>query len=157
VIVVADTTPLLYLSRIRHLDIARALYVDVPVRLVRRALNGNMRSPMNWQNPYARRVLVHGNQGTRDERRRLLGKNSDDEAADGLGEDVLRADLKNAGPPRARQCEQSPEVQVVRDNDVSVLSSVAQQLFVGCTRIPDGGPMQGVNSIRGKDLCPSGC
>jgi len=31
VIVVADTTPLLYLSRIRRLDLARALYVEVPV------------------------------------------------------------------------------------------------------------------------------
>jgi uncharacterized protein len=31
VIVVADTTPLLYLSRIRRLDIARALYVEVLV------------------------------------------------------------------------------------------------------------------------------
>jgi predicted nucleic acid-binding protein len=31
VIVVADTTPLLYLSRIRRLDVARALYVEVLV------------------------------------------------------------------------------------------------------------------------------
>jgi hypothetical protein len=31
VIIVADTTPLLYLSRIGHLDIARALYVEILV------------------------------------------------------------------------------------------------------------------------------
>ncbi len=59
----------------------------------------------------------------------MLGQNAHDEVPNRHGQDVLRSHLHYAGAPRTRQCEQGSEVEIVREDDVAVLSCVAEQLL----------------------------
>ena len=79
-----------------------------------------------------------------------------DHLADGLRQDVLGPDLDNARTARTRQCQQGPEIKVVREDDVPVVPWVAH-LERQTVRITDkSGGGGGVPAVDGFEIDDGG-
>ena len=82
----------------------------------------------------------------------LIDQYSHDLRSKRLGKDVLRANLKDAGPGGAACRQHSREVQVAGEHHVAPIARPLHDRRVGCPEITDLRPVDSLDSPRGHEL-----
>lgn len=108
----------------------------------------------NRQDAHAKFARLDRHQSAALEQRSMFSYRCDYEVADHFRYRILRSDLNHTRTKRLRNGEDVAEIEVVREDHVTVVTREGHDFPIPRSRIPEIGPVQGVDAGREKILGP---
>jgi hypothetical protein len=109
----------------------------------------------DWKYAETCASLVDRHQRAGFEHARVRRQNFNGQSSDGGGQYILRPYLKHARTLSSGESKKRPEIEIVSEHNVRVVSSILHDRFIGCARIADCRPMDGLDSVPCECVYPS--